>query len=169
MKLRHTVLPCVVSMWQTMFLILCIFLGLYRETGRTFQVSIYQYFKRRLINVICIWATECVNIDWGLIQMSAFSWIHNSNTSPRVRVIRINASSAVNGSSYLFLQSDEIESSEKCSDKEGSECLISSVASWNNVFSECISKNTNPPPACFLLSAQALCVYELIKPPNVTC
>lgn len=52
-------------MWQTTFLILRV-----ASPGncKTFQrLPIYQYFKRQLINVICIWATEYVNSDWGAI------------------------------------------------------------------------------------------------------
>lgn len=52
-------------MWQTTFLILRVAL---LGNCKTFQrLPVYQCFKRQLINVICIWATAYVNIDWGVI------------------------------------------------------------------------------------------------------
>lgn len=41
---------------------------LYRETETFQRLPIYQCFKRQLINVICIWATEYVNSDWESLE-----------------------------------------------------------------------------------------------------
>lgn len=61
----YSLLPCAISMWLTTFLILHVAL---LGSCKTFQrLPIYQCFKRQLNNVICIWATENVNTDWGVI------------------------------------------------------------------------------------------------------
>lgn len=61
----YSLLPCAISVWQTTFLILHVAL---LGNCKTFQrLPIYQFFKRQLNNVICIWAIEYVNIDCGVI------------------------------------------------------------------------------------------------------
>lgn len=68
MKLGHILLPCAISVWQTPFLILRVAL---LGNCKTFQrLPIYQCFKRQLINVICIWATEDVNTGESLEECS---------------------------------------------------------------------------------------------------
>lgn len=74
-------LPCDLWNWDTFSLTLCYinvtnhipdtacgFMG----SCKTFQrLPMYQCFKRQLNNVICIWATEYANMDWGVSQLGS--------------------------------------------------------------------------------------------------